>query len=151
MNRRDIIVGLVILVGLAALIYYWRRPVVDEELQVPQTLSVEDEIEDMFSLQIPEDVDKAELLDKIGGDASAIATREFVDNKFTHTVLADLPDLEIGSYVAELVKDDEVLETGVLRAAKGGYILEYQSDKDLSEYKTVRVKLGDETVLEGSF
>ena len=151
MNRRDIIVGLVILAGLAGLIYYWRQPAQDEDLQVPQTLSVEDEIEDMFNLQIPEDVDKAELSDKTGGDASAIATREFVNDKFTHTVLADLPDPEAGSYVAELAKDDEIVITGTLRTAKGGYLLEFQSDQDLNDYKTVRVKLGEEVVLEGSF
>jgi hypothetical protein len=151
MNRRDIIVGVVVLVGLAGLIYYWRKPPIEDELQVPQTLSVEDEIEGMFNLQIPEDVDRAELSDKTGGDASGIATREQFNGKYTHTVLADLPDPQVGSYTAELVKDDNVMTTGTLRTAKGGYLLEFQSEEDLSEYNTVRVKLGEEVVLEGSF
>jgi hypothetical protein len=151
MNRRDLIVGVVILAILAGFIYYWKKPTLDEQLKVPQTLSVQDQIEDKFNLSIPDNVDKAELNDVSGGNASAIATREYSDGKFTATILADLPDPESGFYTSELAKDNETIATGSLILAKGGYLLEYQSSQDLSDFSTVRVKLNDKIILEGSF
>ncbi len=148
MNRRDIVIGIVILAALSAVIYFWRRPEIDEELKVPQTLSVEDQIEDAFNLEIPDDVEKAELRDVSGGDASAIATRKFENGRFELNILADLSD---GSYTADFEKDGEVKSLGSLRIAKGGYLLEFRGFEDLSDYSTVRVTSGGETILEGRF
>src|SRR3989344_1302747 len=98
MNRRDIVIGAVVLLAIAGLIY-WRQVSKKVSTQtVPETLSVEDKIEDKFKYQIPDDVEKAELKDITGGDASAISTRKFENNKFTSTILADLPDPVPGSF-----------------------------------------------------
>ncbi len=159
MNKRDIIVGFLILAGLAVLIFYWQKPSVDEELVVPQTLSLEDQIEDRFNLEIPEDVDKAEMKDVSGGNSSAIATRKYEDGKFTHTVLADLPDLEAGRfYEGWLVKGDEAISTGRLSVAKGGFLLEFSSSTDYPDYNQVVITseeaidgTPESHILEGSF
>lgn len=159
MNKQDILVGVVILAVLGAVIYFWQRPEPPEELRVPQTLSIEDQIEETFKLEIPEDVDKAELKDVTGGTATGLATRKFEEGRFIHTVLADLPDPEAGKfYEGWLVKDDEVISTGRLRLAKGGYLLEFQSSTDYSDHAGVVITLetvADTTpekhILEGSF
>lgn len=148
MNRRDIVIGVVILAALSAVVYFWRKPTIDEELKVPQTLSVEDAIEDAFNIEIPEDVEKTEMVDISGGDASAIATRKFENGRFELNILADLPD---ASYAAEIEKDGETMSIGSLRIAKGGYLLEYRGNRDLSDYSTVRVTSGGEIILEGGF
>ena len=158
MNRRDIVIGLVILVALAAVIYYRQRQTTQDELKVPQTLSVEDQIEEAFNFEIPDDVDKAELGDVAGGSSTAIATRKYEDDKFTHTILADLPDPEVGYYEGWLVKDDELVSSGEFRIAKGGYLLEFTSATDYSNYNQVVVtsemkadQLPETHILEGSF
>jgi hypothetical protein len=158
MNRRDIVIGVVILIILAGVIYWRQRQTTQEELKVPQTLSVEDQIEEAFNFEIPEDVDKAELSDVSGGSATAIATRKYEDGKFTHAVLADLPDPEVGHYEGWLVKEDELVSTGEFRVAKGGFLLEFESGTDYTDHKDVIVSL-EETrdatpekhILEGSF
>jgi len=150
MNKRDIAIGVVILFVLTGLIYYWRKPA-NEDLKVPQTLSVQDDIEDKFNISIPDEVDKAELIDVSGGNAYGIATREYINNKYVHTVLADLPELDSGNYEAELEKDGDTIKTGTLRLAKGGYLLEYESDLNLDDYKLVKVKSDDKIILQGSF
>lgn len=160
MDRRDIVIGIVIIALLGGFIYFRQKRVDEEEkLKVPQTLSVEDRIEDAFKVEIPEDVDKTELKDAKGGDASAIATRKFENGLFTHTVLADLADPEAGFfYEGWLVKGDEVISTGKLSVAKGGYLLEFRSGRDYSDYSEVVITLEkvadknpEEHVLEGSF
>ena len=166
MNRRDITIGLVILVVLIGVVYFSRR---DQRLQLvptptPQPL-IEEKIEDAFNVEIPEDVDKATLKDVSGGDASGIATRKFENGRFSHTVLADLPDPESGLfYEGWLVRGREgdadfaVLSTGKLKVAKGGWIVEFQSTTDYSLYNSVVVtlektfdKTPEKHILEGSF
>lgn len=160
MNRRDIVIGFVILAILAGFIYWRQRTTEEEELQIPQTLSVEDKIEERFNLEIPEDVDKAELRDIAGGDASGIATRKFESGRFIYTVLADLPDPEKGKfYQGWLLKGDEALvSTGRMSVAKGGWILEFESSTDYMNYNKVVVteeEISDITperhILEGEF
>lgn len=165
MKRRDIVIGLLILVLLGGGIYWRQRSRPKEEMKVPETLSLEEELEQKFKLQIPEDVDKAELKDVTGGTSSGIATRKFADGKFTHTVLADLPDPEAGSfYEGWLVRGEEgsenfaLFSSGRMRLAKGGYLLEFESTQDFSDYNRVVVtaeKVLDKTpekhILEGSF
>lgn len=157
-NRRDIVIGLVILAILAAVVYWVRRP--RPSLQVPQSSpSVEEKIEEAFNLEIPEDVDKADLRDVSGGDSSGIATRKFEAGKFTHTVLADLPAPAPGTfYEGWLVKGTSFFSTGKMRIAKGGYLLEFKSSVDYSDYNKVVItleKVDDKKpethILEGSF
>ena len=166
MNRRDIVIGLTVFALLGAFIYFRQKRIQDEErLRLPQTLSIEDRIEDAFKLEIPEDVDKAELKDVSGGNASGMATRKFEDEKFTHTVLADLPDPEEGSFYEgwlirgeEGVDDYSFISTGKLKIAKGGYLLEFNSGNDFSDYSKVVVSLEkvadinpERQILEGEF
>lgn len=165
MNRRDIVIGFVILAALAAFIYFRSSRATPNELTVPQTLSTEDKLEEQFGVTLPENVDRAELSDVTGGNGSGIATRRYEDGAFTHTVLADLPDPQAGTfYEGWLVRGKPgdnnfaLVSTGTFRLAKGGYLLEFQSDKDFSEYNNVVVtqeKVADSTpethVLEGSF
>ena len=160
MNKRDIVIGLVILAALAGFIYFRQKNIrKSQELTTPQTLSLEDQLEDAFKVKLPEDVDKAELMDVAGGTASGIATRKFESGKFTHAVLADLPDTAAGAfYQGWLVMGDNVLSTGRLREAKGGFILEFESNKDYSGYNKVVVSLEEKAdaapekhILEGSF
>lgn len=165
MNRRDIVIGLVILALLVGVVYWRQTSKKEEEIKVPETLSVEDVLEEKFKLEIPEDVDKAELKDVSGGNASGLATRDFKDGQFSHTILADLPEPEAGKfYEGWLVKGEEgkegfeAISTGRMRVAKGGYLLEYKSSKDLKDYTKVVVTLetkADKTpekhILEGNF
>jgi len=165
MNRRDIVIGLVILFALAGFIFFRAKRETSPELIVPQTLSVEDKLEEAFNLQLPEDVEKVELNDVSGGDGSGIATRKFESGRFTHTVLADLPDPAVGSfYEGWLVRGNAgdanfaFISTGRMTLAKGGYILEFESQTNYSDYSNVVItseRVADTTpeshILEGSF
>lgn len=156
MNRRDIVIGIVVVVLIFAAVYFFNKNQSQtEEMVVPDTLSVEDQIEDKFNIDIPEDVDRAELKDVSGGSSSALVTRS---DEGEVTVLADLPDLSSGEYYeAWTVQGDQTVSLGTLRLAKGGYMLETEVS-DTFENATVvvsREKQNDtqieEKVLEGSF
>src|SRR3989344_4508717 len=87
------------------------------------------------------------------------------DDKFTHEVLADLPEPESGSsYLGWLVRGDEgdenysLISTGQMRIAKGGCVLDFKSNTDYSDHNKVIVTLDktvdtkpEEYILEGSF
>lgn len=166
MTRRDIVIGIVILLLVVGVIFLRQRNRAgDESLRVPETLSsVQEQIEEKFNTKIPDDVDKAELRDVTGGGSSAIATRKFESGKFTSNFLADLPDPDSGDfYQAWLIKSEEgkedlVVSLGSLQLSKGGWMLNYSGSKDLSDYSKVLVtseKTRDNTpetkLLEGSF
>jgi hypothetical protein len=165
MNRRDIVLGVIILAILGGIVYFWRTKAPKEEITIPQTLSTEEKLEQSFGLTIPDNLEKAELSGVGGYQGSAIATRNFENGTFEHTVLADLPDPEVGKfYEGWLVRGEpedgnfEIVPTGRLGLAKGGYILEFSVNKDLSDHNKVVITLeevADTTpeihVLEGSF
>jgi hypothetical protein len=167
MKSRDIVLGLVIVVLLGGF-FYWRKvktQVPKEELKVPQTLSVQDQIEEKFNLKLPEDVDKAELKDVSGSSSSGIATRKFENQTFSHTVLADLPDPDQGKfYQGWLLKGEEgkegfaLVSSGTMKQAKGGWMIELQTKTNYSDYKKVVISLEEKAdntpekrILEGSF
>jgi hypothetical protein len=165
MKKADIVIGLVILAILAGIIFWVRRP--KEELQVPEntTDNVEEKMESFFNIEIPEDAEKAQLKDVTGGNASGIATRDQGNGTFVHVVLADLPDPEEGFfYEGWLVRGKtgdenfDFISTGKMTMAKGGYLLEFESQDDLSEYTGVVITLEEvedanpeKHILEGSF
>jgi hypothetical protein len=166
MKRRDIVIGIVLLAVLVGALYLRNRNRTPEEMVVPETLSsIEEQMEDRFKVDIPEDVDKAELKALEGKDGSAIATRNFEDGKFAHEVLADLPEPENGSfYEGWLVKGEEgdedfsLVSTGKMRIAKGGWVLDFSSSTDYSDHNKVMISLEktadnspEEPFLEGSF
>ena len=165
MKTRDIVIGLGILVLLVGVIYLRQRSKSEEQMVVPETLSSEQVFEEKFNIQIPDDVDKADLKEVGGSGGSGIATRKFDGGKFTHSILVDLSDPEEGYfYEGWLVKGEEgsdgysIISTGKLRLAKGGWMLDFTSSTDLSDYSKVIVSLEktfdktiEKRVLEGNF
>lgn len=168
MNRRDIVIGGVILLILAG-VFYFRSKNDDSAMKVPETKveasSTEQSMEDKFKVSIPDDAPKAELKSVSESDASGIATRKDADGSHEVMILADLPNPEKGMvYQGWLVKGEEgkdgynVVSAGRLTSAKGGYILNYQSKADYSDHTTVVIstekpgtsKIGTK-VLEGNF
>lgn len=141
MNKRDIVIG-VIIVAIIAGIIYWARTPGQTPIEIPEP-TTEEKIEEQFKIEIPEDADKAELKDIKGGNASAITTRSFENGTFTHAVLADLPEPgENKFYQGWLVNDwGDFVSTGVLGIAKGGYVLEFSSTQDYTDYNEVVITL----------
>lgn len=163
MNKRDIVIGFIILAVVAGIIYFVRRPKVTPI--VTPTPSVEEQIESKFKTVIPEDTERAELRDTTGGTSSGIAARKFENEKFTLTVLADLPDPTSSEfYEVWLVRGKTgetnyaIIALGSMQIAKGGYLLDYNINKDYSDYQQVVVSqetkltnFPQKTILEGSF
>jgi hypothetical protein len=164
MDRKTIVLGLIVFVAIAGVVILLKRPKTSNPLPSP-TPNITEKIENGFNYQIPEDAERIELKDVSGGEGSGLATRKFENGKFNHVILADLADPAAGSfYEGWLVRGKQgdsnysVVLTGKLRVAKGGYLLEFESDKDYSDYKQVIVTLekvddkNPEThILEGSF
>lgn len=166
MNRKDIYIGLAILALLAGVIYFTRRPSVPALDSTPIADSeteerlIEEKLENSFNIKIPDDLDRASLRDVSGGTSSAIATRKFESGNFEHTILADLPTPKAGTFYEGWLtnQDGTLFSTGRLRVAKGGYLLEFSSQTDYTDYSQVIVsleKVADSTpekrILEGSF
>ena len=84
MNRRDIVIGIVILALLAGVVYWIRRPK-EPLIDLPETPSIEEQIEESFQTEIPEDVEKTEMIDVTGGASTGIGTRKFEDGVYSHT------------------------------------------------------------------
>lgn len=158
MGKREILTGLFVILVIFGVVYGIKKAKAPK-LQVPQTPSVEEQIENSFNLVIPEDVERVDLNKVSDIEGTGIATRKFEDGKFTQMILADLPDPVAGFfYQGWLAKGDEYLPTGKLAVAKGGYLLEFTSTKDYSDYKKVVVSLETvlstkptKIILEGSF
>ncbi|OGM81788.1 hypothetical protein A2361_00265 [Candidatus Woesebacteria bacterium RIFOXYB1_FULL_40_26] len=157
--RRDIVIGIIILAMVAGLIYWFRRSQQPRPAISTPTPSAEEEIERTFNLTIPDNLERADLGNVAGKEGTGLATRGFENGKFTLTVLANLPDVTSGTfYQVWLVKDGTNLSLGKMGIAKGGYLLEFSSNKDYSDYKDVLVseeKVFDlkveSRILEGSF
>jgi len=160
MDRRYIITGLIIFSVLVG-ITYWRNsePLLSDNINS----QLEEQFENAFNINIPDNVEKVELKDVTGGNTTGIATRNFENGQFTHAVLADLPDPAKGEFYEGWLtkgqdKDLKYVSTGRLRIAKGGWLLDFISAVDYSDYNTVVVtleKIADDTpelhLLEGFF
>ena len=164
MERRDIVIGLVILLVLAGIVYWVARPKQTSIEDIEPSPSIEEQLEEQFKTEIPEDADKVELEDATGGDARGIAFRKIVGGVLVLSFLADLVEPDEGSfYQAWVVKEDEegqeeMISLGKLAPAKGGYVLDYSTQKDLEGYDTVVISKEktfdnqmEEKVLESSF
>lgn len=166
MRRRDLIVGIVIILVLAGAIYLWQTR--KRDLRVPDvtpTPSAQQEIEERFNVVFPEDAEKIQLKDVEGKDATAVATRSVSEDSFSITILASLPTPEQGKYYQGWIikgqegdEDYSVLTLGRLSVAKGGYLLNFETTQDYSDYE--RIVVSKETVadnqienvvLEGNF
>lgn len=164
MNRRNLIIGIIILAIVAAVIYFTRKSAPQTLIESPQPTSTSQNIEDKFKVSIPSSAERITLSDDTGGNATGIAARDFSNDTFTLTVLADLPDLDSGSfYQAWIVKGADLenspkLSLGRLSLKKGGYVIDFSVNKDYSDYNLVVVSketAADSTIempiLQGSF
>jgi hypothetical protein len=164
MDKRTIALGLIIFVAIAGAVILFKQTRTSQPLPTI-TPSMTEKIENDFKYQIPEDVERVELKDVSGETGSGLATRKFEEGKFSHVVLADLPELSAGEfYEGWLVRGKtgdsnfSFFSTGKMKIAKGGFLLEFESEKDYSDYNQVVVTLektddsNPEThILEGSF
>jgi hypothetical protein len=165
---RNILIGLIVVALVAGGFYLLKGRASKNQLQeeTPSVASTtESKIKNRFMLEIPDDVEKAELKDVSGGESYGVATRKFESGVFTHTVLADLSTPESGFfYEGWLVRgkqgdaDFDFFSTGKMRIAKGGYLLEFSANIDYPEYKGVVITLEktedkkpETHILEGSF
>lgn len=158
MKKKDIVIGVIVLSVLSLILVFYNKSKAPNLTEIENLKQNESKIEEEFKIDIPEDIEKALLEDVAGGDSLGIATREFENGMFTLTVLADLPDLDIGFYQAWLVKDDMYVSLGKASVAKGGYLLEFNSSIDYSDYNKVQVtqeivfdSTPEVTILEGEF
>lgn len=165
-NTRDILIGIVILILVLVGIYLIRKPRTTIPAPTPTPISnFEQKMKEQFNFTIPDDVERVDLVDITGGESSGIATRKVENGRFIHTVLADLPDPARGYYYeAWLVRGKQgdanyaMISTGAMRLAKGGYLLEFESVTDYSDYKGVVITLErandrrpEKVILQGSF
>lgn len=145
-ERRDIIIGVIVLAVIAALVLYLRRPkTLPTTFSIPTPSSVQKNIEKTFNVQIPENVEKAELT---GESGMGIATREFANGKYVYTILVNLDEPSSGNFYAGwLVRGKagdsnySVVSLGKLRVAKGGWLVDFESSVNYSDYKNVLVTL----------
>ncbi len=76
-----------------------------------------------------------------GYEATGYASHSYADNKYTLTVLADLPKNTANqTYQAWLLQsplgsDTQPVKIGQLKIAKSGYMLDYSSTTDMTNYK----------------
>lgn len=158
-RRRNFFVWLLLIVMVIGGFYLYKKLKTPKSLSTPTPSAIKSEIEGLFDYVIPEDLDSTELKDVSGGEGRGIATKKFENNLFTHAVLADLPDLASGEfYEGWLVSGEKIISTGKLKIAKGGFLLEFTSKTDYSDYNSVVVtlekkddKLPETHILEGSF
>lgn len=164
MNRERWIGLAVVLIIVGGWLFFRSRQAGQEPTPVESEQVAEQEASsfaEQLGVILPEDVDKTSLRDVSGGDGQGVATREFSDGVFMHSVLASLPDPEAGAfYEGWLVRPDpfDVVYTGKMRMAKGGYVLDYETSTDLSDHPRVVVtmeRVDDQQpethILEGSF
>lgn len=165
MKARDVVTGFIVVLILIGGFLLIKKNKANKLSVVPTPgPSIEEQITSKFGgITIPSDRDKADLTDASGGNALGIATREYEGGKFSLTVLGDLPEPTPGShYQAWIIKDDGTniayVNVGELRTAKGGYLTDYASSKDFTEFKKVIVTsetnfdtTPEKKVLEGSF
>lgn len=165
MKARDIVIGLVIVAFIGGAIFLSQKKESEEIIEAPESSSTEERLEERFNVEIPENVDKTELKDVTGGTSSAIAIRKFENGKFSLTILADLLDPQgVMFYQGWLEKGDKdgenysLVSAGKMTLAKGGWMLNFESNSDYSDYNKITVSLEkvsdsnlEEPILEGSF
>lgn len=170
MQRQWVFGAIIVLVAIAGFVLFLRGGRKAEESSVGEPAKEEVEevvsgLSEQMGVTIPEDVERVALRDVTGGSASGLATRKFDETGFSHTLLAALPDPASGSFYEgwmvrgkEGDEDFSVIRSGRLRSSKGGFLLEFSTDRDLTDHPTVvvteeRVDDGkpEDHLLEGSF
>ena len=174
-NRsRSILVGVVVvIIVILIVIFFVRRSqnensnLVNSNIPFPQATSAfESQLQNNFGITVPSSAVKANLVDVTGGNQMGLATfdkQSLPDGKLSgqndYTVIANLEDPATGYfYEAWLANNTDVIPLGQLNIAKGGWLLDYTTPKDLTDHKKVWITLesvNDNTpekhILEGSF
>lgn len=166
MSKTKVLLPLLV-VSLVAGYFLFRKPQVPQvgQNETNESVFVSAEMEKAFNVVIPDNAETAKLVAVTGGSGSAVATRLFENNSFTHVVLADLPDPEINTFyqgwLARGIAGEpnfEIVSTGEMSMVKGGYLLEFTSSTNYSDYskviitkETTRDTLPEVYVLEGNF
>ena len=79
---------------------------------------------------------------------TALTERSFLDGKFNHKVVAQIGDPAEGKfYEGWLVKGTSFFSTGKMEKKNEMYVLEYNSDEDSRDYKSIVVT--EETLADG--
>ena len=164
MKRETIIGAAVIILILVSVYYFFNRsqkgPEENLSLEkMPVTEELEKGFEAGLGIEVPEGVEKTTLADVTGGAGTGMATRKFEKGVFEHTVMASLPEPGAGQYYEGwLTRDGEFFSTGKMESMKGGWYLEYSSNKDYPDYNRVVITLEEKDdsqpekhLLEGSF
>ncbi|HCR35925.1 hypothetical protein A2130_00165 [Candidatus Woesebacteria bacterium GWC2_33_12] len=153
-NRKDILVGLVIVVVVVLGVLLFKKLKTAKVLStpVPQEISFKNDIEDSFKFDIPDNVKTTELKDVSGSNGRGIAT--------STEVLADIEDPVTGYFYEAWLQgsnNQDLISLGKLRIAKGGWLLEYEGSK-YPEYKKIIISLEkvfdsnlEKRILEGTF
>lgn len=163
-KTRDVVTGIIVIAVVITSGLIYKNLKSPKTLPTPFPSTTREDLTREFNFEIPEDVESIELVSVSGRSGRGIATRKYLPAQtgeggtFTHAVLADLADLESGFYEGWLVMGDEFISTGKMRIAKGGYLLEFSSSTDYSDYEEVVItletvfdNLPETHVLEGSF
>ena len=161
MQRRDLVIGGGVLLVIVAIVLFiqGRRSelnVPEEPSGTPSISEQEQSMEDKFRVDIPDNVDKANLQ---GVSGNGIATRDIKTSPADIMILADLPEPDAGKfYEAWVSNGSDTKLLGRLSAAKGGYLLEANLSSALGVYNQVIVSLEsiddtnlEQAVLRGSF
>lgn len=165
MQRKDLAIGLIVLAIIAGIVFLVQRRRQDLVVPTPvpsSTPSLEEavnRIEDSFRVDIPDDVEKADLRDTRNTGFGGIVTRDVKGNSSNITVLADMEDPEAGKfYQVWIRKPGQTRLLGTMRVSKGGYLSDVTLSEDLSSFNEIIVSLEtkndntlEETVLQGSF
>lgn len=143
---------------------WWRQQEPQESvLDLPTEEEALEDTVDTFlrdrGLVLPEDSDRANLADQANSGATGVAVRKQEATGTEVTVMAALPDLTDGVYVAWVRQDDgKYLKLGTLRASKGGWLLDYSGKAELMSEEVVvsredssQVTTPDEIMLKGTF
>lgn len=164
-NRvRNILFGVaafaVVLVVIVFLLRRGRQPsIINVSTPLPTPISnYRQELQNNFGITVPNSAISASLKDVSGGVQEGIAIYDKSNGQFVYTIIASLNEARPGYfYQGFLVRGKpgdnnfDMVSLGRLEIAKGGYIVNYTSSKDLLDHKDVWVVLGDKHILEGSF
>lgn len=162
-RSRNIIIGIVfVIIILLLVVYLARKRQADSTLPtfspIPTPVtSFESQIKNNFGLTLPVNAVKADLKDVTGGNQVGLATFDSSNN--TYTILANLETPVIGYfYQAWLTNNSDAISLGQLSLAKGGWLTNFKSNKNITDHKQVLItleKISDTTpekhILEGSF
>ena len=146
MGRKEVFIGLFVILVILGITFGIKKAKDSkvQPLEIPIQVETR-ELENKFKLSIPGGVEKISLRATEGNEGMGIATR--------NEILADLPDLPSGQYYQGWLKNSsgKTILLGKLEKAKGGYLLEFSSEKNYFDYKKVEVRLGENIILSGSF